>query len=151
MTPDEIQKDREAGTPTRDEIANGMNCQTSGWAFDCYPIRFLPYKPDGRRQMGKRGRWQRMNEYGGWENCADPTQILADCVDPVTLTAENAALKERVVELEDALEPFARRADTYDPPEDDDWVVDWYDSVDRPTLGNFRLARAALEKSHDRP
>ena len=65
------------------------------------------------------------------------------------LTAENAALKARVVELEDALEPFARRADTYDPPEDDDWVVDWYDSVDRPTLGNFRLARAALEKSHE--
>ncbi len=105
MTPDEIQKDHEAGTPTRDEIANGMNCQTSGWAFDCYPIRFLPYKPDGRRQMGKRGRWQRMNEYGGWENCADPTQILADCVNPVTLTAE----RER--KLVEALKKAARALD----------------------------------------
>lgn len=29
--------------------------------------RWVPYKPDGRRQMKKPGRWQRATEYG-WEN-----------------------------------------------------------------------------------
>ena len=96
--------------------------------------------------LAHHGRWPVGEEwlYQSWSACYLPlVRVLR------ALTAENAALKARVVELEDALEPFARRADTYDPPEDDDWVVDWYDSVDRPTLGNFRLARAALEKSHE--
>jgi hypothetical protein len=29
--------------------------------------RWLPYKPDGRRQMGRPGRWQAATEYG-WTN-----------------------------------------------------------------------------------
>jgi len=33
--------------------------------------RFMPYKPDGRRQMGKRGRWQSATQYG-FENCDPP-------------------------------------------------------------------------------
>lgn len=35
----------------------------------CY--RWLAYKPDGARQMGKPGRWQRATEYG-WENATLP-------------------------------------------------------------------------------
>lgn len=97
MTPDEIEKDR---VPTRDEIANGKNCLTNGYAFDCYPVRFLPYKPDGKRQMGKRGRWQTLNEYGGWDNCSDPEYILPGPVNPIELIAENSALKQRIAELE---------------------------------------------------
>lgn len=34
--------------------------------------RYLPYKPDGRRQMRAPGRWQRATEHG-FENCAPPT------------------------------------------------------------------------------
>jgi hypothetical protein len=35
--------------------------------------RWLPYKPDGRRQMGKVGRWQvAAGEYGGWDNADLP-------------------------------------------------------------------------------
>lgn len=33
--------------------------------------RFLPYKPQGQKQMGKKGRWQRHNGYG-WDNCEEP-------------------------------------------------------------------------------
>ncbi|MEY5098678.1 MAG: hypothetical protein RJA36_1397, partial [Pseudomonadota bacterium] len=30
--------------------------------------RFRHYKPDGARQMGKPGRWQKLNPYGGFDN-----------------------------------------------------------------------------------
>lgn len=33
--------------------------------------RFMPYKPDGRRQMRAEGRWQRWNGYG-WDNSEPP-------------------------------------------------------------------------------
>ena len=33
--------------------------------------RYLPYKPEGKRQMKADGRWQRWNGYG-WENSAAP-------------------------------------------------------------------------------
>jgi hypothetical protein len=34
--------------------------------------RWKPYKPDGARQMGVKGRWQRAREYDGWENAKLP-------------------------------------------------------------------------------
>lgn len=35
--------------------------------------RYQPYKPDGARQMGRRGRWQKVqSEYGGWANADLP-------------------------------------------------------------------------------
>ena len=37
------------------------------------PMRFLPYKPNSQQARGgTAGRWQEMNEYGGWDNCAPP-------------------------------------------------------------------------------
>ena len=39
-------------------------------------VRYLPYKPDGRRQMQTDGRWQEWNGYG-WRNCeGDPGKWL---------------------------------------------------------------------------
>lgn len=36
-------------------------------------FRWLPYKPDGARQMKKAGRWQQVrSEHGGWENADFP-------------------------------------------------------------------------------
>lgn len=33
------------------------------------PMRYLPYKPNSQQyKRGEKGRWQMMNEYGGWEN-----------------------------------------------------------------------------------
>lgn len=32
-------------------------------------FRFKPYKPNSQQaKRGEKGRWQQMNEYGGWEN-----------------------------------------------------------------------------------
>lgn len=38
-------------------------------------VRYLPYKPDGARQMRKPGRWQEFNGYG-WNNCDDPAEWM---------------------------------------------------------------------------
>lgn len=34
--------------------------------------KWTPYKPDGRRQMGVAGRWQRAGSYAGWDNANLP-------------------------------------------------------------------------------
>lgn len=34
--------------------------------------KWTPYKPDGRRQMGVAGRWQRAGSYAGWDNATLP-------------------------------------------------------------------------------
>ena len=49
-----------------------------GYAVEVYPVRWKPYKPDGQRQMKAKGRWQRMNEYGGWWNCEKPSAVFAE-------------------------------------------------------------------------
>lgn len=37
------------------------------------PYRFQPYSPSSSQaKRGEKGRWQMMNEYGGWENCPWP-------------------------------------------------------------------------------
>lgn len=36
--------------------------------------RWLPYKPDGQRQMKRRGRWQRAASYMGFENAVLPEE-----------------------------------------------------------------------------
>lgn len=34
------------------------------------PFRFMPYKPNSQQaKRGEKGRWQMMNEFGGWDNC----------------------------------------------------------------------------------
>jgi len=37
------------------------------------PYRYLPYKPNSQQaKAGIDGRWQMMNEHGGWDNCPHP-------------------------------------------------------------------------------
>lgn len=57
-----------------------------GWRTDPMPMdgtpirrrvenvyRFQPYSPKSVQfRNGAKGRWQEMNEYGGWENCEFP-------------------------------------------------------------------------------
>jgi hypothetical protein len=41
-----------------------------------YPMRWLAYKPNSQQfRSGIKGRWQAMNEYGGWDNA---TEIAAE-------------------------------------------------------------------------
>lgn len=40
--------------------------------LNCY--RFQPYKVGSQQfKRGKFGRWQKLNEYGGWDNCEQPS------------------------------------------------------------------------------
>lgn len=49
---------------------------TQGYCIDIYPVRWHPYKPLHTKRTGEKGRWQRMNEYGGWENCEPPSEVF---------------------------------------------------------------------------
>ncbi len=95
MTPDEIQKDREAGTPETHEPD--------------YKAAMLYHSDRADAYMSERD----------------------------AITAENAALKERVAELDAALEYYAS---------DNAWTVQ---EVEGPYGDYGKRARAALEKSHD--
>ncbi|MBK6414142.1 hypothetical protein [Sphingopyxis sp.] len=36
-------------------------------------LRYQPYKPNSQQfKAGITGRWQQMNEFGGWDNCPHP-------------------------------------------------------------------------------
>jgi len=47
----------------------------------CGPYRWKKYKPEGAKQMKAEGRWQESNEYGGWENCDEPTGEIVSLED----------------------------------------------------------------------
>ena len=53
------------------------------------------------------------------------------------------ALEAEVARYREALEPFSEMADCYDPVEDDDHLHCWVSEF-TPTLGQLRIARAAL-------
>lgn len=43
------------------------------------PYKYKHYKPNSQeRKRGKLGRWQAMNEYGGWNNAEPPHQWLTE-------------------------------------------------------------------------
>lgn len=107
MTPDEIQKDHEAGT--LDDLKERVNA---------FSTLSLP----GQMPMMHMGTSYLVNDL--WKAVR-------------TITAENAALKERVAELEAALEYYAS---------DNAWTVQ---EVEGPYGDYGKRARAALEKSHD--
>jgi len=55
-------------------------------------FRYLSYKPNSeQRRKGIKGRWQRSNGYGGWENCEKPTgdwRLNLPLAAPATLTEQ---------------------------------------------------------------
>ena len=59
--------------------------QDGSWFTIMEPVtyRWKPYKPDGVRQMGRNGRWQRMRVNGdwhSWENCEQPNGATVESV-----------------------------------------------------------------------
>lgn len=72
--------------------------------------RWAKYKPDGARQMGKPGRWQKQvwsGDYFKWENCEEPTGEISSPIEDGPISAafnSHAALQDRVRRLEEALE-----------------------------------------------
>ena len=57
--------------------------------------------------------------------------------------AAREVAEAKAARLEEALEPFAKHAGDYEPPEGDDDQRIWGDWL--PTIGDLRRARAALE------
>lgn len=55
-----------------------------GYAVSVTPVRWKAYKPQYTAQTGKKGRWQTMNEYGGWDNCEKPDAVYSN---PPTITS----------------------------------------------------------------
>lgn len=44
----------------------------TGRVIDTRPYRWKAYSQEHVRRFGKAGRWQRMNNFGGWDNCELP-------------------------------------------------------------------------------
>lgn len=71
--------------------------------------RWAKYKPDGARQMGKPGRWQKQVwscDYFRWENCDDPSGEICQPFEdgPISLAFKaHASLTARVAKLEASL------------------------------------------------
>lgn len=61
------------------------------------------------------------------------------------LIARNAELRENNARLRGALEPFAKRAERYDPDEADDGEPDWSTASPSIRIGDLRRARSELE------
>ena len=47
---------------------------TEGYAVSIRPVKWKPYKPNA--QTRRKGRWQKMNEYAGWENCREAPAVV---------------------------------------------------------------------------
>ena len=60
-----------------------------------------------------------------------------------------ASLNAINTELREALKPFARRADRYDPEGGDDEEPDWSTAAPSIRIGDLRRARTALEGRKD--
>lgn len=69
-----------------------------GYVFTFSPVRWHPYKPKhiqdqiNAGRAAKRGRWQQMNEYAGWDNIAVPSIVYPDC-EMIPLADHKAALE----------------------------------------------------------
>lgn len=50
-------------------------------------VRYLPYKPDGKRQMRADGRWQEWNGHG-WTNCTDDPESFMPAPPPAQAVAD---------------------------------------------------------------
>jgi hypothetical protein len=54
--------------------------------------RFQPYKLNSQQaKRGQKGRWQEMNEYGGWDNCNQPLGNEWTADDPFAASGEHLA------------------------------------------------------------
>lgn len=126
---------------------------THGYVLELRPVRWLLYKPDGQRQMKQRGRWQEMNEYGGWGNCKTPSEIWPGLTAPDLISdyhaalAENARLRAEVERLRGALEEIR---DRHIPDQPSGFGGDELEWATRQHHALRHIAREALKETrHD--
>ena len=68
--------------------------------------RWAKYKPQGAKQMGKPGRWQKMainGDWHRWENCEEPVGEISPLTEdgPITKAFKSASSKDAVERLRD--------------------------------------------------
>lgn len=77
-------------------------------SIDRTAYRWAKYKPDGARQMGKPGRWQKQiwsGDYPRWENCEEPTGYLSSPFEDGPISAALKAASAPPAPARDGVEP----------------------------------------------
>lgn len=116
--------------------------------------RWAKYKPDGARQMGKPGRWQKQvwhGDYFKWENCEEPYGELSPPIEDGPISAafnERPLLLSLVEDMAKALKPLSKVAEEFDRAETDRKNADpvWGYNNATVTYGDFRDALSALSR-----
>jgi len=68
------------------------------------PVKWVAYKPQGAKQIKRKGRWKAMNDYGGWENCETPAEVWLEFPDHKALATEADALRAENERLRDGID-----------------------------------------------
>ncbi len=77
--------------------------------IDRTAYRWAKYKPQGAKQMGKPGRWQKMvvnGDWHRWENCEEPVGEISPPAEdgPITKAFKRASSKATADRLRDLIE-----------------------------------------------
>ena len=98
MTPEKIE------LPTVSNVDQDLQREPDireGYVLLGGPVKWMPYKPQGAKHTKRKGRWQAMNEYGGWDNCETPAQIWSGFISYEEMAAHIIALEARVKTAEE--------------------------------------------------
>jgi hypothetical protein len=93
MTPEQIE------LPTVSNVDQDLQREPDireGYVLVGGPVKWVPYKPQGTKQMKRKGRWKAMNEYGGWDNCETPAQIWSGFISYEDMAAHIIAQREQI-------------------------------------------------------
>lgn len=126
---DQIRRSREPFRPDRDlHITPEVK---EGYFHTFRPVKWKPYKPGAQTQ--KAGRWQSMNEWGGWDNCETPEEVWSE---PADIAAMKAALLA-AEEIAQCLDAVLRV--------DDEWVRSTAHNAAADALAAWAKATGAAE------
>ena len=85
-------------------------------SIDRTAYRWAKYKPDGARQMGKPGRWQKQvwsGDWFKWENCEEPVGEIAPAMEDGPISGAVKALAAKDVEIARLREALKFYADAW--------------------------------------
>ena len=97
MTPEQLDM------PTVSNVNQDLQCEPDireGYVLVGGPVKWVPYKPQGAKQMKRKGRWKAMNEYGSWDNCETPAQIWSGFISYENMAAHIIAQREQIEALD---------------------------------------------------
>jgi len=108
MTPEQLDM------PTVSNVNQDLQCEPDireGYVLVGGPVKWVPYKPQGAKQMKRKGRWKAMNEYGGWDNCETPTQIWSGFISYENMAEHIIAQREQITAMDKRVEAALDRLD----------------------------------------